>query len=212
MRDLRRGYYGCVSYVDQQLGRLMDALEKSGQLDNTVIAYSSDHGEMLGKFGLWWKRSLYEDSVRVPMIVAGPGFGAGKRVRTPVDLHDLQATLFQATGARRPAEWCGQALQGIGVNDGERVVFSEFQGGGTRASAFLIRQGRWKFVFHCAGPHQLFDLGADPEELVNVATKQSGVVQRMDRELRRICSPERENQRAEEYARRQLVALGRAPK
>ena len=103
-------------------------------------------------------------------------------------------------------------MQGIGADDSERVVFSEFQGGGTRASTFLIRQGRWKFVFHCAAPHQLFDLEADPEELVNVAAKQAGVVRRMERELRRICSPERENERAEEYARRQLVALGRAPK
>ncbi len=212
IRDLRRGYYGCITYVDQQLGRLMDALEKSGQLDNTVIAYASDHGEMLGKFGLWWKRSLYEDSVRVPIIVAGPGFSAGQRVRTPVDLHDLQATFFAATGAKRPADWCGQPLQSIGANDSQRVVFSEFQGGGTRASAFLIRQGRWKFVYHCAAPHQLFDLEADPEELVNLASKQTAVVRRLEQELRRICSPERENLRAEEYAQRQLSALGRAPK
>lgn len=212
IRDLRRGYYGCVTYVDQQLGRLMDALERSGQLDNTVVAYSSDHGEMLGKFGLWWKRSLYEDSVRVPMIVAGPGFAAGTRVRTPVDLHDLQAALFAATGARRPAEWCGRPLQSITGNDTRRVVFSEFQGGGTRASAFLIRQGRWKFVYHCAAPHQLFDLEADPDELVNLAGREPAVARRLERELRRICSPESENVRAEQYAQRQLVALGRIPK
>ncbi len=209
IRNLRRGYYGCVTYIDRQLGRLLDALKASGQLANTVIVYTSDHGEMLGKFGLWWKRSLYEDSVRIPMIVAGPGFSAGRRVRTPVDLHDLQASLFHATGAKRPAEWVGQPLQQIPDNDPDRVVFSEFQGGGTHASAFLLRQGRWKLLYNCGAPHQLFDLEADPDELVNLALKHRDIVSRLEKELRRICSPERENQRAEEYAKRQLVAMGR---
>lgn len=209
IRNLRRGYYGCVTYVDRQLGRLLDALEASGQLARTVVAYSSDHGEMLGKFGLWWKRSLHEDSVRIPMIAAGPGFGAGARVQTPVDLHDLQASLFTATGAKRPKEWVGAPLQGMARNDARRVVFSEFQGGGTRASGFLVRQGRWKLLYHCAAPHLLFDLETDPEELTNLAAQKPDVVRRMERELRRICDPDRENVRAEEYARRQMRAMGR---
>jgi choline-sulfatase len=210
IRNLRRGYYGCVTYVDQQLGRLMESLERSGLLARTVVAYSSDHGEMLGKFGLWWKRSLYEDSARIPMIVAGPGFRAGERVETPVDLHDLQASLFAATGAKRPKEWVGSPLQGISRNDAQRVVFSEFQGGGTRASGFLLRQGRWKLLYHCAAPHLLFDLEADPEELNNVAGKNPAVVRRLEKELRRICDPERENARAEEYAHKQMKAMGRS--
>jgi choline-sulfatase len=210
IRGLRRGYYGCVSYVDQQLGRLMEALEASGQLSRTVVAYSSDHGEMLGKFGLWWKRSLYEDSVRIPMIVAGPGFRAGERVATPVDLHDLQASLFAATGAKRPKDWAGSPLQGMARNDAQRVVFSEFQGGGTRASGFLVRQGRWKLLYHCAAPHLLFDLEADPEELKDVSAKNPAVVRRLEKELRGICDPERENARAEEYAHKQMKAVGRS--
>ncbi len=209
IRGLRRGYYGCVSYIDQQLGRLLEALEASGQLANTVIAYTSDHGEMLGKFGMWWKRSLYEDSVRIPMIVAGPGFRAGARVKTPVDLHDLQAAMFRATGARRPKEWSGAALQGIGANDAKRVVFSEFQGGGTRASGFMIRQGKWKLLYHFGAPHLLFNLEADPDEIHDLAAQKPAMVRALEKELRRICSPERENQRADEYAKRQLAAMGR---
>ncbi len=211
IRNLRRGYYGCVTWVDSQLGRVLDALESSGRLGNTVVAYTSDHGEMLGKFGMWWKRSLYEDSVRIPMIVAGPGFKAGRRVTTPIDLHDLQASLFQATSARRPGEWVGKPLQNVGDRETDRAVFSEFQGGGTRASAFLVRQGRWKLLHNCAAPHQLFDLETDPDELRNLATSKSDVVRRMEKELRRICDPEKENRRAEEYAARQLRAIGRTP-
>jgi choline-sulfatase len=166
---------------------------------------------MLGKFGLWWKRSLFEDSVRIPMIVAGPGFAAGRRVNTPVDLHDLQASLFRATGARRPAEWVGKPLQTMPQNDVRRVVFAEYQGGGTRASAFLIRQGRWKLLHNCAAPHQLFDLEADPEEVTNLAARRPEVVRKLEGELRKICSPEQENARAENYIARQLKAMGRTP-
>ncbi|MBI4892994.1 MAG: sulfatase-like hydrolase/transferase [Acidobacteria bacterium] len=207
VRNLRRGYYGCITYIDRQLGVILDALEKSGQLSNTVVAYTSDHGEMLGKYGLWWKRSLYEDSARIPMIVAGPGFQPGRRVDTPVDLHDLQASLFEATGAARPKHWCGTPLQRIPSNDPQRVVFSEFQGGGTRASAFLIRQGRWKLIYNCAAPHQLFDLESSDGELTNLASKHPGIVRKLEKELRRICSPEHENQRAEDYIQRLLKAL-----
>ena len=210
VRNLRRGYYGCVTWVDRQLGRILDALDSSGRLRDTVVAYTSDHGEMLGKFGMWWKRSLYEDSVRIPMIVAGPGFETGRRVSTPVDLHDLQASIFAATGARRPKEWCGRALQSLTGNDPRRVVFAEFQGGGTRASAFLIRQGRWKLLHNCGAPHQLFDLDADPDELTNVAERRADVFRRLEKELRRICDPEAENRRADEYADRQMRAIGRA--
>jgi choline-sulfatase len=209
-RNLRRGYYGCVTWVDRQLGLLLDAVEKAGRLGDTVVAYTSDHGEMLGKFGLWWKRSLYEDSVRIPMIVAGPGFAAGGRVETPVDLHDLQASLFHATGAKRPAAWVGQPLQTMPRNDPARAVFAEFQGGGTRASAFLIRQGRWKLLYNCAAPHQLFDLEADPDQVTNVLARHPDVARKLEGELRKICSPERENARAEEYIARQLKAMGRA--
>jgi choline-sulfatase len=195
--------------VDRQLGRLLDALEATGLRENTLVIYTSDHGEMLGKFGMWWKCSLYEDSVRVPLIVAGPGFAAGKRVKTPVDLLDVQATLFQATGAERPAAWMGTPLQNIRPHDAHRVIFAEYHGHGTRASAFMVRRGRWKFIYYCAAPHQLFDLEADPHELHNLATERPDQVRELEAELRRFCDPEQENERAEMFIRRQLEAVRR---
>lgn len=210
IRGLRRGYYGCVTFLDQQLGRLLEALEGTGQASRTVVLYTSDHGEMLGKYGMWWKRSLLEDSARIPMIAAGPGFGSGVRVKTPVDLHDLRAAMFHSAGARQPEGFLGQPLQTLGRDEPERVVFSEFQGSGTRASAFLVRQGRWKLIYNCAAPHQLFDLHDDPEELNNLADKRPAQVKRLERELRRICDPDKENRRAEEFAQREMRALGRS--
>ncbi|MES2459604.1 MAG: sulfatase-like hydrolase/transferase [Armatimonadota bacterium] len=211
IRGLRRGYLGCVTAADRQLGRLLDTLDKTGQTKETVVAYSSDHGEMLGKWGMWWKCSLYEDSARIPLVVAGPGFRAGVRSRTPVTLLDLQATLFRAVGGRRPSDWHGSPLQGLALNDDRRVGFAEYHGHGTRSSGYLIRQGPWKLLYNSDGPHQLFNLKDDPEELTNQFSRQPGIAQRLTRELRTICDPEKENQRAEAYIRRQSIATAGRP-
>jgi len=207
IRGLRRGYLGCVTYVDQQLGRLMNTLDKTKLIDNTNLIYTSDHGEMLGKFGMWWKCTLYEDSVRVPCIAAGPDFSSGGTVSTPVDLFDLQAALFKAVGARRPSDWVGQPLQSIPDHDAQRVVFSEYHGHGTRASAYMIRKGDWKYIHYIAAPAQLFNLAADPNELNNLIETHNDIAKNLERELRVICSPERENERTEQFIKRQLVLI-----
>ena len=90
VRGLRRGYYACVSFIDEQLGRLLSALVEADLAGTTNLVYTSDHGEMLGKFGLWWKCNLLEDAAQDPCIAAGPDFDSGMRVTTPVDLHDVQ--------------------------------------------------------------------------------------------------------------------------
>jgi choline-sulfatase len=208
IRGLRRGYLGCVTYVDRQLGRVLDALEETGQRERTLVAYTSDHGEMLGKFKMWWKSSLYEDSARVPLVVSGAGFERGVRVRTPVDLHDLRATIFDVTGSRQPRDWQGTSLQGIPRDDGDRVVFSEYHGHGVRGSGYIIRQGDWKLI-HCArAPHQLFNLADDPEELDNLAEKLPEKLRKLQSILTDFCDPEAEHQRAEAFIRRQIAAIG----
>jgi len=206
-RGLRCGYLGCVTFVDRQLGRLLAALEQGGQREVTDVIYTTDHGEMLGKFGMWWKCSLYEDSVRVPCIAAGPSFRAGVRVRTPVDLHDVQAAAFNSLGAERPADWAGTPLTEIPANDPQRVVFSEYHGHGTRASAYMIRRDKWKYIHYVAAPDQLFDLEADPEELENVHAAHPTIVSELAQALAAICSPEEENARAEAFIEAQLAEL-----
>jgi choline-sulfatase len=207
VRGLRRGYLGCVTFVDRQLGRLLSALEQIGQRETTDVIYTTDHGEMLGKFGMWWKCSLYEDSVRVPCLAAGPSFSAGARVRTPVDLHDVQAAAFASLGAERPADWVGTPLQTIKADDPQRVVFAEYHGHGTRASAYMIRKDRCKYIHYVAAPDQLFDLERDPEELENVHAAHPEIVAELRQALEAICSPLEENARAEVFIERQLAEL-----
>ena len=209
VRGLRRGYLGCVTFIDRELGRLLDALRASGLEENTVVAYTSDHGEMLGKFGMWWKCSLYEDSCRVPLIVAGPDFEPGTRTQTPVDLLDLQATLFEATQRQRPSDWTGTPLQKIPAYDSDRVVFSEYHGHGTRSGGYVIRKGDWKLIYCMNAPNQLFHLGEDPEELVNLARKKPDKQEELEEELRSICCPETENDRAHQFVGREIEALRR---
>jgi choline-sulfatase len=207
IRGLRRGYLGCVTYVDRQLGRLAQTIEQAGLSTSTNLVYTSDHGDMLGKFGLWWKCSLYEDSVRVPLIVAGPDFSPGVRIKTPVDLLDLNASIFSVFGVKRPEELCGEPLQEISVTDEDRVVFSEYHGHGTHSGAFMVRKGNWKLIWYDDAPHQLFDLAHDPNELRNLYESEPTKAAELEKDLRRICSPEDENQRAHEFESRQIRAL-----
>jgi choline-sulfatase len=206
VRGLRRGYYGCVSFVDAQLGRILDTIEET-HLRDTAVVYGSDHGEMLGEFGLWWKCSLHEASTRVPCIAAGPGFGAGARVRTPMDLHDVRAGLMAHLGVDQPAGWTGIPVQDLAGDDPGRVAFSEYHGHGATASAYMVRRRRWKLIHYIDAPDQLFDLRSDPEELVNRAGDEPSLVDELHRELTAICDPAVENERAESFISSQLARL-----
>jgi len=210
VRGLRRGYLACVTFVDRQLDRLGTTLEQTGLLDDTVVLYTSDHGEMLGKFGMWWKCSLYEDAVRVPLIASGPGFGREVRVSTPVDLHDVRATMFEATGTAQPEGWLGTPLQSIPQADADRTVFSEYHGHGTRGSSYMVRRGDWKLIHHVGAPPQLFNLQDDPAELVNVVTARPRIADALWTEMCAVCSPESEHQRAERFIEAQLGAIAAA--
>jgi choline-sulfatase len=207
IRGQRRGYLGCVEYVDSLAGKFIDLLDRTGLAANTSFIYTSDHGEMLGKFGMWWKSSLYEDSARVPCVAMGPGFAAGQRVRTPVDLHDVNAALFHATAVARPQGWRGAALQQISLDDPDRALFAEYHGHGTRGSGYLIRKGPWKLIWCAEAPHQLFNLDDDPEELRNLYDAAHDETRALEQDLRGVCDPMAEHQRAEEYIVRQRAAI-----
>ena len=206
-RGLRHGYLACISFVDHQLGRLIKALETTGMRDTTNIVYTADHGEMLGKFGMWWKCSLYEDAVRIPLIATGPDFSVGQHVKTPVDLHDLRASLFSTTAAQQPSEWLGTPLENIHRDDTRRIVFSEYHGHGVPGSCYMIRKGRWKYIHYYKAPSQLFDIETDSNELQNLAGFDKDTVLEMETELRTICSPSLENNRAEQFITQQLKVM-----
>jgi choline-sulfatase len=169
MRALRRAYYGLVTYVDQKLGQLLAALEETGQLADTVIVFTSDHGDMLGERGMVQKRCFYEWSARVPLVVTLPGGRhAGRRVATPVSMMDIAPTLLDLGGlaAEDRTSMDAQSLVPLldGTDRGERVVFSEYHAEKVHAPAFMVRRGDHKYVYVHRHGTQLFDLASDPSE------------------------------------------------
>ena len=175
----RAAYYGLVTYVDDKIGRLLDALEERGLDDNTVVIYTSDHGESLGEHGLWRKMNFYEQSARVPLQVSGPGVvPAGRRVANPVSLVDLTATILEMAGV--PAEWRrspetdGDSL--LPLMRGESAewkdeAFAEHLAHGTDRARAMLRQGSWKLCYSHGNPPELelYDLESDPGEFTNLA-------------------------------------------
>ena len=137
------------------------------------------------------------------MIAAGPDFEAGVRVTAPVDLHDLQASVFSLTGAQQPEGWLGVPLAASTIENGNRFVFSEYHGHGARASSFMVRRGDWKLIHNVEAPHQLFDLGNDPEELENLYEADPVKAEELSVCLAGICDPAASDREAETCWERQ---------
>ena len=173
VRRARRGYYANVSYFDSKVGEIVRTVEETGQLDNTIFIVTSDHGDMLGERGLWYKMSFFDHSARVPLVIAGPGIVAGT-VDSPCSLVDLLPTMLDFAGAAdmplgQPVD--GRSLapmaRGGPADDGEAI--GEYCAEMTASPVVMIRRGSLKYV-HCDDdPAQLYDLASDPCERANLA-------------------------------------------
>ncbi len=168
----RRAYYGMISYCDDLLGRLVETLRIVGQTDNTIIVVTSDHGDMLGERGLWYKMTFFERAVRVPLIIAGPGIAAGKRVTAPVSHLDLMPTLADLADC----ELSGLSLDGNSLwpslTEGETPrgeIQAEYMGEGYEQPAFMLRRGNLKFTYSRDDGVTLYDLAVDPNETIDLS-------------------------------------------
>ncbi|ATB33335.1 choline-sulfatase [Melittangium boletus] len=174
IRNARHAYYGAVSYIDDQVGALLRALEESGQAENTVVIFTSDHGDMLGERGLWYKMSWFEHSARVPLIVSFPSAFSPRRVAAATSHIDLLPTLIDLAsgggGFNYPTPLEGRSLlPELSGKQGRDEAIGEYFAEGTRTPLFMIRRGSRKFVTCDGDPDQLYALDADPHELHNLA-------------------------------------------
>ncbi len=211
--DVRRalaGYFGLVSFLDEQVGKIVAALEETGLGASTRVLYTTDHGDNNGSRGLWGKSTMYEESVGIPMIVAGAGVPAGRVVSTPASLIDVFATTLDAVGAA-PLPSSGQSLFGmIDTPDAERVVFSEYHATGSREAIFMAQDRRYKYVRCVSFAPQLFDRQKDPEELRDVSTDPAyaPVLARMEAALITRLDPAEVDARAKHRQAEILAANG----
>jgi choline-sulfatase len=201
IRNARHAYYGEISYVDANLGRLLRALDACGLTENTVVVFASDHGEMLGERGLWYKMSYFEGAARVPLVIAGaPGASIG-RASQCVSLADLLPTLVEIGGGDASA--LAATIDGRSLvphltgRGGHDEVVGEYLAEGTIAPMVMLRRGDLKFIHAPGDPVQLYDLARDPDELHNLAGEPTHVA-------------ELEEFRAFVAARWDLAALDRA--
>lgn len=172
VRRARQGYFANVSYIDDKVGELIETLTATRMLDDTIIVFVSDHGDMLGERGLWFKMNFFEGSARVPLTIAGPGI-APRLVTDPVSLLDVNPTLADLAGIdiAEILPWTdGESLVPLMKGGGRNTpVLIEYCAEGSIAPLVCIREGDWKFV-HCeADPPMLFNLRDDPRELANLA-------------------------------------------
>ena len=166
----RRAYFANISYLDDKIGSILDVLERTGQ--EAIVVFVSDHGDMLGERGLWFKMNFYEGSARVPLMIAAPGLAPGL-ILDPVSTIDLCPTLCDLAGVSMAEvmPWTdGESLVPLAHGRPRTSpVAMEYAAEASITPLVGLRQGRWKYTNCAADPEQLFDLEADPQEMTNLA-------------------------------------------
>ena len=194
--DAIASYYGLCSFLDFNIGKILDKVSDCGFLENSTIIYTSDHGDNVGARGLWGKSNMYEESSAIPLIVSSSSIKPGK-CDTPVSLLDLSETIVDHFEAESPNNGPGKSLYKIAEKpiDKSRVVFSEYHAASSVSGAFMIRKDQWKYIHYEGFDPELFDIENDPEEENNLSNnlKFSDVLNQLNIELLKICDPKEIN-------------------
>ena len=217
-------YFGMCSFMDANVGAVLGAIEAAGLGDKTRVVYASDHGESLGKRGIWGKSTLYEESAAVPLVLAGPDVPRGKVCRTAVSLADAYPTMLNAVGEElteeEKRELPGESWFGLAgcADDPERAVFSEYHAAGAPTGGYMLRRGRYKYIHYVDFAPELFDLESDPEETFDLAREPgyNSLIEEFETALRGVVAPEAADRKAradqaalvERYGGREAVLSG----
>ncbi len=169
VREEIAAYYAVIDDMDAQIGRILNTLEITGQYGNTVIIFSSDHGLALGSHGLMGKQNMFEHTINVPFIIAGPGIPRGQRTAAQMYLRDMYPTTCELAGVPIPESVQGRSLVPILKGTSDRIYAATY--GYFHDRQRMIRTDRWKLIYYPhLNKHQLFDLEADPSELMDLSS------------------------------------------
>jgi choline-sulfatase len=168
---VRAAYYGLTTFIDRVMGRVLDALESAQLAENTIVIYTSDHGEQLGEHGLWWKSTFFEGSVGVPLIVSWPGVLKDSRsVSENVSLVDLGPTLLDLAGCNALPGASGRSFKSVlsgNAADWDNTVYAEHvmcEYNTPLTPQRMVRRGPWKLNYYHGMPCELFNIDEDPHE------------------------------------------------
>jgi choline-sulfatase len=207
-------YFGMVTFLDDNVGKILSTLEETGLAHDTRVMYTSDHGDNLGARGLWGKSTMYEESAGVPLIIAGPGLPSGVVCREPVTLVDCFPSILEAAGV--PPHPDDRDLPGHSLFDlargiaPPRTVLCEYHAAGGATGAFMTRHGPFKLVHYIGMPPMLFDLDRDPQERNDLGRDPGyqGLIRDCLDDLRRIVDPEAVDRRARADQEARIAQFG----
>ena len=209
-------YYALVTFMDSQVGVVLEALRQAGLEATTRILYLDDHGDSAGEQGLFFKSTMNEGSVRIPLILSGPDLPKGYRVRENVSIVDLYQTVMEFSGLPLNAE--EQSLPGVsliktlqGNGDPHRCIYSEYHAAGFDNSVFMLKKDQMKLIHYVGYDRpQLFDLAADPEEQWDLALdpQYQPLIEELEQELHNICDPEALNAQSMQDQQNLIAAKG----
>lgn len=191
-----RTYYGLCSFMDEQVGVVLQALRETGLDQNTRVLYSADHGDTMGAHGVYFKSTMYEESVGIPMILSGPGIPKGTRSQTITTLADVYPTVLDCAGIEpdeQEQQLPGRSLipYANGVFE-ERSAYAEYYSQGIYTAMFMLRKGDYKYIHYVGEQPQLFHLKADPNELTDLAKQENcqEILTQMRADLESLIDPD----------------------
>lgn len=186
----RQEYYALITHMDQQIGRILDELDASGRADNTWIFFTADHGLAVGHHGLFGKQNLYDHSVRVPFLVAGPGVARGAKIDEAIYLQDVMATALDLAVAEKPPHVFFNSLRPLLEGRQKQTSYPSVYGAYLDLQRSVTRNG-WKLIaYPKAGVQRLYHLTEDPEEMQDLATSPAHAAKKQElfQELVRLSS------------------------
>lgn len=208
VKEVRHTYFAMIAEVDAMLGEVLLALDEMGLDNSTYIIFTSDHGELAMEHQQYFKMSLYEGSVRVPLIISGPGIVEDKTVNDLTSLVDIYPTLMDLCGIYKPLDLDGQSLlPELKGEDGNRRqwVISECHDSTCNTGFFMLRQGDWKYNKYVGYESQLFNLKDDPHEIINLADTDKEKAEEMDTKLRNIVDYEAVDAKVKAYDKSSFI-------
>jgi len=194
IRNARHAYYSNITYLDDKIGQLIEALTKTGFIENTIVVFTADHGDMLGEKGLWYKKAFFDESVRVPLIIYAPKRYPAKRISKIVSLVDLFPTFVDMAGGtvdKNVVPIDGTSLLKLLSGDGldwPDCALVEMLAEGVRMPCVMIREGDYKYWYSADGNQVLLNMATDSSELKNLSTspEMKTIVNRFQEKVQKI--------------------------
>jgi choline-sulfatase len=208
-------YYALTTFLDEQIGKIVSALQASRFASDTTVIYTSDHGDNMGVRGTWNKCLMYRESTEIPMILCGPDVPAGKTCGTAVSLVDLYPTITEQAGIEKlpqDADLPGVSLVELANRDDDasRFVLSEFHAIGSESAGYMIADAKYKYHEYVGYSPELFNLEKDPGETTNLAglPEYQAIVSQYAQKLRSFLDPVKTDQEAKADQARLVESFG----